>query len=103
MGMIEGVIKREGLDSLEAGMLDASGDDQDDQGGDVGSGDVGVSLEGSTRVESPILQEGGLITEIEREAMEVGAGGWFNGVARRFWRVGVDATLLCRQVRIEWG
>ena len=33
MGMIEGVIEREGLDSSEAGMLDASGDDQDDQGG----------------------------------------------------------------------
>ena len=80
MGMIEGVIKREGLDSSEAKMSDASGDDQDDQGGDVGNGDVGASLEGSTRVESLMLQEGGLIAEMEREVTEAGAGGWFNGV-----------------------
>ena len=33
MGMIEGAIEREGLSLLEEGMLDASGDDQDDQGG----------------------------------------------------------------------
>ena len=80
MGMIEGVIKREGLDSLEAGTSDASGNNQDDQGGDMVSRDAGVSLEGSTRVESPMPQEGGLIMEMEREAMEAGAGGWFNGV-----------------------
>ena len=80
MGMIEGAIEREGLDSLEAGTLDASDDDQDNQGGDAGSGDAGASLEGSTRVESPMLWEGGLITEMEREVMEAGAGGWFNGV-----------------------
>ena len=61
MGMIEGVIEREGLDSLEAGTSGASGDDQDDQGGDAGSGDAGASLEGSMRVESPMPQEGGLI------------------------------------------
>ena len=80
MGMIEGAIKREGLDSLEAGTLDASDDDQDNQGGDAGSGDAGASLEGSMRVESPMPWEGGLITEMEREVMEAGAGGWFNGV-----------------------
>ena len=80
MGMIEGAIKREGLDLLEAGTSDASGDDQDNQGGDMGNGDAGVSLEGSTRVESPMLWEGGLIAEMEREVMEAGAGGWFNGV-----------------------
>ena len=79
MGMIEGAIEREGLDSLEAGMLDASGDDQDDQGGDAGSRDTGASLEGSTRVECPMSWEGGLIVEMEREAMEAGAGGWYNG------------------------
>ena len=33
MGMIEGAIEREGLDSSEAGTLGASGNDQDDQGG----------------------------------------------------------------------
>ena len=80
MGMIEGAIEREGLDSLEAGTLDASDDDQDNQGGDAGSGDAGASLEGSTRVESPMPWEGGLIMEMEREVMEAGAGGWFNGV-----------------------
>ena len=80
MGMIEGAIEREGLDLLEAGTSDASGDDQDDQGGGMGSRDAGVSLEGSMRVESPMLQEGGLIAEMEREATEAGAGGWFNGV-----------------------
>ena len=78
MGMIEGVIERDGLDSSEAGTSDASGDDQDDQGGDAGSGDAGASLEGSMRVESPMLWEGGLIVEMERETTEAGAGGWFN-------------------------
>ena len=80
MGMIKGAIEREGLDSSEAGTLDASDNNQDNQGGDAGSGDTGVSLEGSTRVESPMPREGGLIMEMEREAMEAGAGGWFNGV-----------------------
>ena len=80
MGMIEGAIEREGLDSSEAGTLDVSGDDQDNQSGDAGSGGTGVSLEGSMRVESPMLREGGLIMEMEREAMEAGVGGWFNGV-----------------------
>ena len=39
----------------------------------------GASLEGSTRVGSPMPQEGGLIEGMEREAMEAGAGGWYNG------------------------
>ena len=80
MGMIEGVIKREGLDSSEAGTSAASGDDQDDQGGDGGNGGTGASLEESMRVESLMLREGGLIVEMEREAMEAGAGEWFNGM-----------------------
>ena len=80
MGMIEGVIEREGLDLSEAGTSDASGDDQDDQDGGAGSRDTGASLEGSTRVESPMPREGGLIAEMEKEVMEAGAGGWFNGV-----------------------
>ena len=78
MGMIEGVIEREGLDLSEAGTSDASGNDQDDQGGDAGSGGAGASLEESMRMESPMPQEGGLIAEMEREATEAGAGGWFN-------------------------
>ena len=78
MGMSEGAIERE-ASLLEAGTLDASGNSGDDQDGGEGSGGAGASLEGSTRVESPMLQEGGLIAEMEREAMEGGAGGWFNG------------------------
>ena len=81
-GMVRGAL--EGLStegsSLEAGTSDASGGDQDDQGGDEASRDAGVSVEGSIRVGSPMLQEGGLIAEMEREATEAGAGGWFNGV-----------------------
>ena len=65
MGMIEGAIKRVGEDSSEAGMLDASGNNQDNQGGDVGNRDTGASMEGSMRVESPMLWEGGLIAEME--------------------------------------
>ena len=62
----------------EAETLGASGDDQGNQGGDVVNEDAGVSVEGSMRVGSPMLQEGGLITEMEREAMEAGLRGWFN-------------------------
>ena len=82
MGMIKGAIEREGLTTLsssEAGMSGASGDDQDNQGGDVVNVDAGASTEESTRRDSPIPQEGGLIAEMEREAMEAGLGGWFNG------------------------
>ena len=64
---------------LEAEMSDASGDDWGDQGGDMASRDAGVSVEGSTRVGSLMPREGGLIAEMEREAMEAGLGGWFNG------------------------
>ena len=82
MGMIKGAIEREGLmemlSSLEAGILDASGDGPDDQGGDEANVDTGVFTEGSMRRDSPMPQEGGLITEMEREAEEAGLGGWFN-------------------------
>ena len=79
MGMIEGVIEREGLSLLEAGTSDASGDDQDNQGEDMGSGGAGASLEESTREESLMPWADGLIVEMGREVMEAGAGGWFNG------------------------
>ena len=83
MGMIEGAIEREGLmemsDSSEAGMSGASGDNQDDQDGGAGNVDAGASMEGNMRRDSPMPWEGGLIAEMEREAMEAGAGGWFNG------------------------
>ena len=82
MGMIEGVIEREGLmetlSSLEAGILDASGDGPDNQGGDEANVDTSVFTEGSMRRDSPMPQEGGLIAEMEREAEEAGLGGWFN-------------------------
>ena len=78
MGMIKGAIERE-WSSSEAGTSDASGGDQGDQGGDMGNGDTGVSTEESMRRDSLMPQEGGLIAEMEREAMEAGLGGWFNG------------------------
>ena len=80
MGMIEGVIEREGLmdtSSSGSGGSGASGDDQDDQGGDAVNEDVGLST--MSRRQSPMPRETGLIVEMEREAMEDGAGGWFNG------------------------
>ena len=65
---------------LDLEMLDASGNDRDNQDGDKGSGGAGVSLEENMREESPMPREGGLIEGMEREAMEAGAGGWYNGL-----------------------
>ena len=83
MGMIEGAIEREGLtntsSSSEAEMLGTSGDGPDDQDGDEGNVGAGASMGENMRRDSPMLQEGGLITEMEREVMEAGLGGWFNG------------------------
>ena len=83
MGMIKGAIEREGLmdtlSSSEARTLGASGDGPDDQGGDTDNVDAGASMEESMRRDSPMPREGGLITEMEREVMEAGLGGWFNG------------------------
>ena len=76
MGMIKGVMERESSSGHET--LDVSGDNGDNQDGGGDNRGAGVSLEGSMRVESPMPQEGGLITEMEREAMEAGAGGWYN-------------------------
>ena len=78
MGMIKRVIERERLSLSEAGTSGASGNDQVDQDGDVGNVDTGASMEESMRRDSPMPQEGGLIAEMEREAMEAGAGGWYN-------------------------
>ena len=83
MGMIEGAIEREGLtDTLslsEAETSDASGDGPDDQDGDADNVDAGASMEESMRRDSLMPREGGLIAEMEREAMEAGLGGWYNG------------------------
>ena len=83
MGMIEGAIEREGLtdtsSSSEVGMSSVSGDGPDNQDGGEDNVDAGVSMEESMRRDSLMPWEGGLIAEMEREAMEAGLGGWFNG------------------------
>ena len=81
MGMIEGVIEREGLtDTSSSGSEGsaASGDGSDDQGGAVDNEVVAESMEVMKR-DSLMPRETGLIVEMEREAMEAGVGGWFNG------------------------
>ena len=81
MGMIKGVIKREGMSEMSSSLgsegLAASGNDQDDQGGDAVNVAVGESME--LRRDSLMLRETGLIKEMEREAAEAGLGGWFSG------------------------
>ena len=79
MGMIEGAIKREGLtDTSGSGGSGVSGDGGDDQDGGTDNEDAGESME-MTGGDSPMPWEIGLIAEMEREAMEAGAGGWYNG------------------------
>ena len=81
MGMIEGAIKREGLETSSSSGSEgsaASGDVLGDQGGAVDNEASGESMEVMRR-DSPMRRETGLIAEMEREAMEDGAGGWFNG------------------------
>ena len=107
MGMIKGAIEREGLmdtsDSSDTGTSGASGNGPDDQGGDEDNVGAGVSMEESTRRDSPMPQEGGLITEMEREVMETGLGGSSTGIRRMSRRVGVVPTPTPRPVRIKWG
>ena len=81
MGMIEGWMEGEATlevsGSSGSGGSDAFGDDQDDQVGDAVNVVAGALLE-VMRGDSPMPQETGLIAEMEREAMEAGAGGWYN-------------------------
>ena len=66
MGMIEGVVKREGLEmssSSGSGGSAASGDESGDQGGDAVNEDVGLFSE--MRRDSPMPRETGLIAEME--------------------------------------
>ena len=81
-GRLESLMEEEretGTSSLSGSEgLAASGDGSDGQGGDKVNVDAGTSM-GEMRRDSPMLQEGGLIMEMEREATEVGLGGWFNG------------------------
>ena len=80
MGMIEGTIERLGMETSSlsgSGGSAVSGDNQDDQDGDMVSEDIGEFME--SRRDSPIPSMNGLIAEMEREATEAGLGGWFNG------------------------
>ena len=82
MGMIEGQMEG-GVTSEASGSSGsegsaASGDDGDDQVGDavrLVAGALGEVM----RRDSPMPRETRLIAEMEREAEEAGAGGWFNG------------------------
>ena len=47
-----------GQSSSEAGTWESGGDDEDNQDGGEDNGDAGASLEGSMRVESPVLRLG---------------------------------------------
>ena len=80
MGMIEGVVagrsEMSGLSDSEGS--GASGDAQDDQVGD-GVREVAGALTLVLRGDSPMVRETGLIAQMEEEAEEAGAGGWFNG------------------------
>ena len=80
MGMIEGQMEATtgASELLGSGGLDASGDARDNQVGDtvrLVAGALGEVM----RRDSPMPREVGLIAEMEREATEAGAGGWFNG------------------------
>ena len=67
-----------GQSSSDHRTSDAGGDDEDNQDGGEDNGDTGVFPEGSTRGDSPMPREGGLIAMMEREVEEAGVGGWFN-------------------------
>ena len=81
MGMIEGAIEREGLETSSSSGSEgsaASGGGSEGQGGAVDNAVDGESTE-ERREDSPMLREVGLIEEMEREATEAGLGGWYNG------------------------
>ena len=84
-GRLEGLMEEEmeGTESslsLDQGMLGASGEDWGTQASEEDNVDDGVFPQGSMRrADSPILPTHGLIASMERDAEEVGLGGWFNG------------------------
>ena len=80
-GMARGALEGPSTEgsSSEARTLGVSGDAPVILGGDRDNEVVGVSLPESTREDSLIPREEGLITQMEREATEAGLGGWFNG------------------------
>ena len=84
-GRLEGLIEEEregemtGLSSSsEVGTLGVSGDVLGDQDGDEVNADDGAFPRESMRRDSPMPREEGLITQMEREAMEAGLGGWLS-------------------------
>ena len=90
MGFLEGRLeslmeeeREEGTTELsslsEVGTLGVSGDSPGGQGGDKDNEVTGVSPRESMRQDSPMLREEGLIAQMEREVIEAGLGGWFNG------------------------
>ena len=103
MGFLEGRLEslmEEGMSSsLGSRGLAASGNDQDDQGGDTVNMDVGESM--VERRDSLMPRETGLIAEMEREVMEAGLGGGSMGIRRMSRRAGVGLTPMRWPVRIE--
>ena len=64
--------------SLGARTSGVSGNGPVDQDGDKVNEDGGASPQGSTRQDSLMPREEGLIAQMEREVEEAGLGGWFN-------------------------
>ena len=82
-GRMEGLLEEaseEGTNSESSGSGGSglSGDGQDDQVS-AGIGLVGGALREVMRRDSPMPPTSGLIASMERDAEEVGLGGWFNG------------------------
>ena len=80
MGMIKGQMEVtvEALELFGSRGSGASGDDSDNRVGDAVRLVAGALVEVMRR-DSPMPRETGLIAEMEMEAEEAGAGGWFNG------------------------
>ena len=76
---MEGLLEEETTSELSGS--EGSGSSGDDAGGLVGDAVrlVAGALGEVMRRDSPMPRETGLIAEMEREAEEAGAGGWFNG------------------------
>ena len=74
---MEGLME-ETSESLGSKGSGASGDDSEDQVGDVVNAVAGALTEVMRR-DSPMPPMSGLIASMERDAEEAGLGGWFNG------------------------
>ena len=89
--------------SSGAGTSGASGDALAVQDGDGVNEVGGISPWESMRQDSLMLREEGLITQMEREAMEAGLGGWFNGNLEdvlESWS-GANSNALASQDRVQ--